>query len=505
MIGFIDNILNQITMYRLVLYYLTALVLAAIVFGMAGILSYSPGAIIFSTLLITAVCWITNTLFANVFEAIPNIESVYITALILTLIITPVSYNDAPGIGFLVFASVWAMASKYILVVRKKHVFNPAAFGVALAALTIGQSATWWVGGNWPLFPLVVLGGLLVVRKIRRADLIWSFSLFALATVIATSSSGSIVTPVAQTLFHSSFFFLAFVMLTEPLTTPPSKSLQIIYGAIVGMLFAPAVHIGSFYLTPELALLFGNVFSYAVSPKGRFMLKLLERRKLSSSTYEFVFEGDPRLRFHPGQYLEWTLGHESPDNRGNRRYFTIASSPTERDISLGVRFYEPPSSFKFALASMRPGDIISASHLSGDFVLPKNKNRKLAFIAGGIGVTPFRSMVQYLMDQGEARSVVVLYSNKTLSEIAYRDVFNRAKEMLGIKTVYVVTNERTQVPGVYNGPINEPLLKQEIPDYRARIFYLSGPHSMVVAFEKLLSEMGVPKRNIKTDFFPGFA
>ena len=125
---FIDNFLNRITMYRLVLYYLVVLFGMAALFGLFGMLPYSPADLAFSTLLILAVCWATNTIFAKGFGATPNVESVYITGFILALIITPVTPTNYAGIGFLIFASAWAMASKYILAIGKKHIFNPAAF-----------------------------------------------------------------------------------------------------------------------------------------------------------------------------------------------------------------------------------------------------------------------------------------------------------------------------------------------------------------------------------------
>jgi len=114
-------------------------------------------------------------------------------------------------------------------------------------------------------------------------------------------------------------------------------------------------------------------------------------------------------------------------------------------------------------------------------------------------------MVQYLLDKKEARSVVVLYSNKKADEISYKDMFDRAQRELGIKTVYFATGEKSPVPGVYTEQISQKIIAQEIPDYRDRTFYISGPHSMVDAFEKTLREMGVPRRKIKIDFFPGFA
>lgn len=505
MLSPIDNFLNRITMYRLVLYCLIVLLVAAAFFGFFGLLPINPANLAFSTLLILGVCWVTNTLFAKVFAAAPNAESIYITAFILALIISPVAPTDLYGLAFLTFASAWSMAAKYIFAIGKKHLFNPAAFGIALGALMLGHSASWWVGGNVPLLPFVLVGGLLIVRKIRRFDLVIAFSIVTLVTVVLTASGSGPVTAITQTLLHSSFLFLGLVMLTEPLTMPPSRTLRILYGALVGFLFAPNIHLGSFYFTPELALLIGNVFVYIVSPKGRFVLTLLEKNKIADGTYEFVFAPDRVFTFRPGQYLEWTLGHGTTDNRGNRRYFTIASSPTEETVRLGVKFYAPESSFKRALFAMPLNDTVSASHLSGDFVMPKDTKKKLVFIAGGIGVTPFRSMAQYLIDTKDSRPVTLLYSNKTAAEIAYKDVFDKATEAIGMKTVYALTNETAHVAGAYMGMIDGALIKREIPDYKDRMFYISGPHGMVEAFKKTLHGMGVSRFHIKADYFPGFA
>lgn len=504
MISYIDSVLNRITMYRLVLYYLVAILVAAFVLGFFGILPFDPTALAFSTLLILLTCWGTNRIFARVFEAQTNVESVYITALILVLIITPVTAADHAGVGFLIFASVWAMASKYLFAIGKRHLFNPAAFAVALSALVINMPATWWVGGNIALLPVVLIGGLLVVRKTQRFDLILSFAGATFVTTILTATSSSFTTPLVQTLLHSSFFFLAFVMLTEPLTMPPNRLLRISYGAFVGFLFAPNVHIGTFYMTPELALLVGNVFAYLVSPKGRYMLTLARIEKSANDVYDFVFTPDRAFSFHPGQYVEWTLGHRYPDDRGNRRYFTIASSPTEPDVRLGVKFYTPSSTFKRSLASMQAGNTISVSHLAGGFVLPKDKKKKLVFIAGGIGVTPFRSMIQYLLDMRESRQITVFYANKTASDVAYKDIFDRAQRELQIKTIHALSAEKAIVPGMMNGVIDAALIAREVPDYRERTFYISGPRGMVEAFKNTLTQMGISRFKIKTDFFPGF-
>lgn len=505
MITFIDSFLNKTTMYRLVLYYLVVLIVAAAFLGFFGVLPYSPSDIAFSTLLILGVSWVANTAFAKAFGAAANVESVYITGLILALIISPVASTDYAGVGFLVFASVWAMASKYVLAIGKKHIFNPAAFGVALSALVIGKSATWWGGSSIALLPLVFLGGVLIVRKLRRADLVLAFMATALLAVLLTTPGFGLLPPITQTFLYSPFFFFAFVMLTEPLTMPPDRWRRVAYGVLVGIFFAPNVHIGSLYLTPEMALLVGNVFVYLVSPKGRFMLELVGKKELGRDVYEYVFAPDRPFSFLPGQYLEWTLPHKHSDNRGNRRYFTIASAPGEDTVNLGVKFYEPKSSFKRELYAMEARGRVSVSHLAGDFTLPKNPHKKVAFIAGGIGITPFRSMIQHLVGTGDRRSAVLLYANRSLEDVAYKDVFDHAEREIGLKTVYAFSRETNLPPGAHAGKIDAELIARAVPDYAERLFYISGPNAMVEAAKKTLSAMGVSRWNIKTDYFPGFA
>ena len=499
----LDRFLDHITMYRLVLWHLVALLAAAFVLSLFGIVPHNPVAIAFSAAVILAACWVTNLVFARVFEVPANRESVYITALILALIMDPVAYTDLRGIGGLIFASVWAMASKFIFAVGRKHVFNPAAFGVVLPAFLLDQPATWWVGGNLPLLPVVLIGGILIVRKLRRFDMVATFVAVALATILATTAPSQYAMALAETLKSSPIFFFAFVMLTEPLTAPTMRVPRLIFAALVGFLFAPNIHIGSFYLTPELALLVGNLFAWAVSPKGHFVLTLERIERAAADTYDFIFSTPHKLAFQPGQYLEWTLGMDHADNRGNRRYFTVASAPTEDSVRLGVKFYGRSSAFKRALGDMEPGDTIHAGQLAGGFTLPSNPDRKLAFLAGGIGITPFRSMLQYLIDRGEERPITVLYGNERREDVAYRDVLDEAERQLGIRTIYAVA--RGAVRGEYPGFIDARLVKAAIPDYRERTFYISGPQAMVQALRHTLTRMGVHRTHIKVDFFPGFA
>jgi glycine betaine catabolism B len=128
--------------------------------------------------------------------------------------------------------------------------------------------------------------------------------------------------------------------------------------------------------------------------------------------------------------------------------------------------------------------------------LPIDAQQKLAFIAGGIGITPFRSMAKNLVDRSEKRDVILLYSNRTAGDITYREVFDEAAQKIGMKTVYTLSSEEK---------ITAETIQKEIPDYKTRIFYISGTQAMTNSFKDILMSLGVPRAHIKIDFFPGFA
>ena len=506
MIKIIDNLLNKVTMYRLVLYYLIAILGSAVLLSFFHILAYDPLALLVSASFLLAVCALTNWIFARIFEVPANEESTYITALILALIITPIqSFND---LWFLGWAAVLSMASKYILAIKGKHVFNPVAIAVAVTYFTINQSASWWVG-DAALLPIVLVGGLLVARRIRRFDMLWTFLGTVFATVlIASLLSGEALWGMLQkVLLYSPLVFFGFVLLTEPLTSPPTRRLRILYSALVGFLFTPLFHIGSLYTTPELAMVIGNVFSYLVSPKAKLVLKLKAKIQIAPDIYEFIFSPSRKLSYAPGQYMEWTLGHEDPDSRGNRRYFTLASSPTESDLRLGVKFYQNSSSYKKAMLSMGNEHEIVAAQLAGDFVLPKDPKQKCVFIAGGIGVTPYRSMVQYLLDTRQKRPITHFYAIRKPDEIVYRDVFDRAEKELGIKTIYTLTDQQT-IPSGWGGRVGRvspQWIKKLVPGYQQALYYLSGPIGMIASFQDMLHQLGIDDAQIRIDYFAGLS
>jgi len=501
----IDHFLNKITMYRLVLYCLILLWVLGFLLSFFGVMPFTPIDLTISCIVIFFSCLLINAFFEKIFKVPSNTESTYITALILTLIAGPERGAD---LWFLILISALAIASKYILAINKKHIFNPAAFAMAFGAYILSYYASWWIGDLHMILPVAVTG-FLITRKLQKTDMVLSFlSVFTIFSLGKNVFNPQHVLLAMQNLFtYSPILFFSLVMLTEPITSPATKKMRLTYGMLVAFLLAPFVHINSIYFSPELALLAGNIFSYLVSSKQKLLLTFKEKIAIADNTYDFVFHADKKLNYQPGQYMEWTLGHQKKDNRGMRRYFTIASSPTESNIRIGVKFYPQSSSFKKNLRSLKKGDTVVASQLAGNFTMPKSKDKKLVFLAGGIGVTPFRSMIKYLLDRGEKRNIILLYANNNYLDIAYKEIFDQALQNLGIKTIYTLHNE-VGIPADFiyeRGLVNRQILQEEVPDFKERIFYISGPKTMIDSFKKVLKEMGVRPSHIKTDFFPGYA
>jgi len=491
----IDTFLNSITMYRLTAYGLCVLAIIAIIFGFTGTLPHGGAAYLYSLFILLIVCASINFAFAKLYNVPTNTESWLITGLILFFIVFPATtLADA---GILVGAAFLAMASKYVVAVNKRHFFNPAAFAVLILGLLGSGNAVWWVG-TASLLPFVLVLGLLIVRKIRKFPMFLSFlAATTIATLLArfffSSHPADLQDLIMQTFLSWPVIFLGTIMLTEPLTMPPRKSAQVAYGALVGTVSSIPFNIGILYGTPELALLLGNIYAYAVSFKRRVMLFLKEKREIAKDIYELSFASDVKLQFMPGQYFEWTVSNDRGDGRGNRRYFTIASSPTESEIKIGIKKATPSSSFKTKLLSLRPEEEIVAGNLAGDFTLPADAARKLVFIAGGIGVTPFRSMIKYLLDTKDHRDIVFFYCVKSEQEIAYRDIFREAEQEINLKVHYLAGES-----------VTEEMIKREVPAFESRVFYLSGPNAMVESYKRLLKKLNIKDENITTDYFPGF-
>jgi ferredoxin-NADP reductase len=223
-------------------------------------------------------------------------------------------------------------------------------------------------------------------------------------------------------------------------------------------------------------------------------LTLLAKEPLTDGVVSFVWEPPAGFTWQAGQYMQLTLPHDNPDDRGIKRWFTIAAPPFEGKPRTTTRIAtEHSSTFKQALAKLEPGDTIEANEPEGDFVLD-DKQHEYVFIAGGIGFTPFHAILTELAHQGALPKIQVLYGVRNTQATYHEELAELSGRFPQLKVQYIVEPDR----------INEAVISQFVTDLQSPFFYISGPEPMVLAFEKLLQNMGVPQDNLRKDEFPGY-
>ena len=221
-------------------------------------------------------------------------------------------------------------------------------------------------------------------------------------------------------------------------------------------------------------------------------------------------EGNNYLNYKAGQYAIVDLS-TTEDPEGPLRSFTLASSPTEEDsILISVRIRNTP--FKQKLASLEVGDIAKFTSPLGDFVLPEDYSKPAVFLSGGIGVTPFRSMIKYATDERLPLKIVMFDSNRNEDNILYKEEFESWQNLnKNLKVVYTLTLEgQNGISSKWDGEIgridkNMILKYLSDDDVVNAVFYICGPPGMLNAIKNLLTtEMGVTKDRIREEEFYGY-
>jgi ferredoxin-NADP reductase len=231
-------------------------------------------------------------------------------------------------------------------------------------------------------------------------------------------------------------------------------------------------------------------------------LRFVRRLREAANTESFYFEPQSALPFVAGQYLRYTLPHADVDDRGSARSFTIASPPTEPLVRLTTRLSDRPSSFKRALVALAPGAAVEASGPFGQFVFG-DEDQPAAFIAGGIGITPFRAMLGDLAAAQRRANIALLYANVT-SDIAFRAFFDGLVDAWPeLRVVYTVTRPSPAWDGL-TGRIDAPFIQQHVPRAARAAYYLCGPTSLVNAMRAVLVGVGVESGRIQYEGFPGY-
>lgn len=205
----------------------------------------------------------------------------------------------------------------------------------------------------------------------------------------------------------------------------------------------------------------------------------------------FFFRPERPLRYTAGQFIELTLPHPDPDDRGVKRWFTVSSAPGHELITITTKHADKPSSFKKELWQLEPGAEVDISEPMGDFVLPKDASRQLVFIAGGIGITPYHSIVQWLLQTHQTRPIQFIYSVHSDDELVFRSTFDQPF----IERCELIGGEKltaTEINTLVGGLDQKQL-------------FISGPEPMTEALvEQFKTSYGLNQDQLITDYFPGY-
>lgn len=224
------------------------------------------------------------------------------------------------------------------------------------------------------------------------------------------------------------------------------------------------------------------------------ILKLTGKKEEILNVTTFYFKPDQELTWKAGQYMRYHLEDPNPDERKVDRYFTIASAPHEGYIQLTTRFVpDDGSTFKKDLRYLKIGDTIDAAGPMGSFVID-DPDLNYVFIAGGIGITPYRAILKDLDFKNLPINITLFYANRDNNIVFKEELEEITRKHTELKIKYIFEPNR----------INEQLIREGVTDLLKPYFYLSGPQPMVEAFVPMLEGMGVEKAKIKTDFFPGY-
>src|ERR687898_3069845 len=276
------------------------------------------------------------------------------------------------------------------------------------------------------------------------------------------------------------------------------------------------------------------------SKPSHFNLRLLEKQKVDGTdimSFKFAKQeeegqqqeqeqeqrqeqnGKRQLECSAGQFAFFDIGGVYNDPEGPIRHFTIASSPTEGFIMISTRIRDTP--YKKRLSSLEENTtIVRVRGPEGKFTLHEDYSRSAVFLSGGIGVTPFRSMIKYATDKQLPVKIIMFDSNRNQNNILYKKEFDECANMnKNLKVVYSVTEEeggeeqpaQASSPSIaWNGErgrIDKAMLTRYLSDkdIKDSIFYICGPPGMVKAMQNLIqNELQIQKENIKIEEFTGY-
>lgn len=223
-------------------------------------------------------------------------------------------------------------------------------------------------------------------------------------------------------------------------------------------------------------------------------MKLIKKEPVAGDVVSFVFDPEQSVATKAGQYFHYILPHDSADDRGVERWFTNSAAPSEGSVRISTRLAgESGSSFKRALDGLEIGQEVEADGPEGSFTV-EDFSRNYVFVAGGIGITPIRSILAEAKYNDSPLKATLLYGNRN-ENIPFKDELDAiAAANPDVVINYLVDPER----------IDAALVKRYVDAADDPLVYVSGPEPMVKSLGEELKNLGVAEESIKLDDFPGY-
>jgi ferredoxin-NADP reductase len=213
----------------------------------------------------------------------------------------------------------------------------------------------------------------------------------------------------------------------------------------------------------------------------------------------FRFPRPHELTYKAGQFLFITI---KPGLIELSKHFSLSSSPTEKEhIEFTKKFTD--SEFSAALKQLEPGDWARIDAPYGSFTF-EGEYPEIGMLGGGIGITPLLSICKYCTDAGLKTKITLFYGCRTESDIAFKQELEAMQtENSNLKVVFILSELDPNWKGPI-GVINADLVRKEIPRYKETVFYTCGPPTMVEVMEKIVQSLGLPKTQLRREYFSGY-
>jgi len=215
-------------------------------------------------------------------------------------------------------------------------------------------------------------------------------------------------------------------------------------------------------------------------------VRLQYKKELAENTTLFGFTPDGPLSYRPGQYVRLKLSLKYPDKKGDERYFSIVN-PDAENIEIATRISD--TGYKQTLAAMPFDENAWISEIGGSFQLPEAPDKEIVMVAGGIGITPFKCMLEHAVSKKDTRPITLLYSNQNFDKTAFYHELNKLDtDNANIRVIFLMTRQED-----WTGPkghINGGFLKQTFSSPESPYYMVAGPPKFITAIEAVFEEIG---------------